>query len=371
MFSNFKDEKKVEYLELVYDLIFVYLIRKNNSLLHNAPDGIIGLDLYTTYIFCTFAIIQIWFFTTFYINRYGKNGIKETLLVFANMYLLYYMGDGTRVYWHEHYKRYSVAWALILFNIAIAYYTEYRHIKSDKEKKHVIRMMTTILIQSFIVAVSLPIYTVTGISIAPFAVLTGIVLIAVMGKANKLLEVDFPHLTERVMLYVVLTFGEMIIGIASHFGGKITPASIFYSLIPFLITVGLFLSYGTLYDNIIDRQMSTNATGYMLIHMFLIFALTNMTTALEYMNEEENFFMSKTILMACSLLLYYLLLFAMIRYSKKEIKIGAPHYFCSMFSAVCMILSVLLYKDNSYVCLAVMLIYIYVFYAVFYRVKKR
>ena len=117
--------------------------------------------------------------------------------------------------------------------------------------------------------------------------------------------------------------------------------------------------------------MSTNATGYMLIHMFLIFALTNMTTALEYMNEEENFFMSKTILMACSLLLYYLLLFAMIRYSKKEIKIGTPHYFCSVFSAVCMILSVLLYKDNSYVCLAVMLIYIYVFYAVFFRIKKR
>ncbi len=29
-----RDEKKVEYLELIYDLIFVYLIGRNNSLLH-------------------------------------------------------------------------------------------------------------------------------------------------------------------------------------------------------------------------------------------------------------------------------------------------------------------------------------------------
>ncbi len=29
-----QQEKKVEYLELIYDLIFVYLIGRNNSLLH-------------------------------------------------------------------------------------------------------------------------------------------------------------------------------------------------------------------------------------------------------------------------------------------------------------------------------------------------
>ncbi len=28
-----QDEKKVEYIELIYDLIFVYLIGRNNSLL--------------------------------------------------------------------------------------------------------------------------------------------------------------------------------------------------------------------------------------------------------------------------------------------------------------------------------------------------
>ena len=34
-------EKKVEYLELIYDLIFVYLIGRNNSLLQQIEDGFI------------------------------------------------------------------------------------------------------------------------------------------------------------------------------------------------------------------------------------------------------------------------------------------------------------------------------------------
>lgn len=72
-----KEEKKVEYPELIYDLIFVYLIGRNNSLLHHVEDGFISEDLFLTYVLCTLAIIQIWNFTTFYINRYGTNGLRD------------------------------------------------------------------------------------------------------------------------------------------------------------------------------------------------------------------------------------------------------------------------------------------------------
>lgn len=41
-----KDEKKVEYLELIYDLIFVYVIGRNNSLLHNVEDGFVPVTVF-------------------------------------------------------------------------------------------------------------------------------------------------------------------------------------------------------------------------------------------------------------------------------------------------------------------------------------
>lgn len=72
-----KEEKKVEYLELVYDLIFVYIVGRNNALMHNFENGFTTLGSFSAYVFCTLAIIQIWMFSTFYINLYGRNSVRD------------------------------------------------------------------------------------------------------------------------------------------------------------------------------------------------------------------------------------------------------------------------------------------------------
>ena len=63
-----KNDKKVEYLELIYDLIFVFVIGRNNSLLHITDGGFVSLGGFVSYVVCTLAVIQIWNFTTYYIN---------------------------------------------------------------------------------------------------------------------------------------------------------------------------------------------------------------------------------------------------------------------------------------------------------------
>ena len=94
-------EKKVEYLELIYDLIFVYLIGRNNSMLHSIENGFVSFAVFMTYVLCTLAIIQIWNFSTFYINLYGRNGVRDHVFLFVNMYLLYHMADGISTGWQE------------------------------------------------------------------------------------------------------------------------------------------------------------------------------------------------------------------------------------------------------------------------------
>ena len=58
-----KKEKKVEYLELIYDLIFVFIIGRNNSLLHHVDNGYVTQGNFLAYVLCTLAVIQIWNFT--------------------------------------------------------------------------------------------------------------------------------------------------------------------------------------------------------------------------------------------------------------------------------------------------------------------
>ena len=112
------DEKKVEYIELVYDLIFVYLVGRNNALLHTIENGFFTASTYATYIVATLVILQVWYFSTLFINRYGTNGVADHAFLFINMYLLYYLADGTRLE-GGYYVRYNVAWGLILLNLAV------------------------------------------------------------------------------------------------------------------------------------------------------------------------------------------------------------------------------------------------------------
>ena len=122
---------------------------------------------------------------------------------------------------------------------------------------------------------------------------------------------DFNHLSERAMLYVVFTFGEMIIAIASYFDGTFSIRSTYFALMAFMIVVGLFLSYGIFYDRIIDREKQTNGLSYMLLHVFIIFALNNITNSLEFMREEEISLLPKILFLTGSFLLYFVFLFAL------------------------------------------------------------
>ena len=167
-FLGGKSEKKVEYLELIYDLIFVYIIGRNNSLLHLLQDGFIRPGAYLTYLCTTLIVLQIWFYTTLFINRYGTNGLAEHIATFINMYLLYYMADSTRADWDALYVRYNAAWALILLNLAVQYAIKLK--KSGGlmpwEDAHMKLNMRILLGQAVLVLATIPLHAATGLPLA-------------------------------------------------------------------------------------------------------------------------------------------------------------------------------------------------------------
>ena len=322
-----KEEKKVEYLELIYDLMFVYMIGRNNSLMHSIEGGFIRPDAFLTYVLGTLIVIQIWSFTSLFINRYGNNSIVEHVGIFINMYLLYYMGEGTRVHWQSYYYQYNIAWMLILLNLIAMYQIKRRTVCIARpwEQAHISFTVRVLAIEAGIILVSLPVYHATKLPLASCAMVVGILIMAFTRK-NNLVEVDFAHLAERVMLYVVFTFGEMLIGIASYFEGGFTLNSVYYSLMAFLIVAGLFSSYEYLSDYMLDREISTNGTRYMMIHLFVIFGLNNLTAALEFMLGDEVDPVAKNIFLVASFLIYYVFLFATAGYWKNSGQLQPKHF---------------------------------------------
>lgn len=367
-----KEEKKVEYLELIYDLIFVYIIGRNNSMLHNVVDGFVPGGTFLGYALGTLAIIQIWNFSTFYINMYGRNKLRDHVFIFVNMYLLYYIGEGTRLHWQSFQNQYHFAWALILINIGVQYWIERRNHPDDSAAAHTIsRMMFVLFGEAAIVLAGIPVFNRTGVQLPGIAILFGIVATWKLANPAKATQVDFPHLSERAMLYVVFSFGEMIIAIASYFDGDFSWNSVYFSLMSFLIVVGLFLCYEVLYDKIIDREQNTTGMAYMMIHIFLIFGMNNMTVSLEFMRDAYVALWPKTLFLIASFLLYFVCLFALQRYAKPELRL------CTRFTlpigaiTAVFVALMLVLRENMYLNIFVSVVYAFAVFLELWLFSRR
>jgi len=367
-----QQEKKVEYLELIYDLIFVYLIGRNNSLLYNIEGGFVPVDAFLTYVLCSLAVIQIWNFSTFYMNLYGRNGVRDHIFLFINMYLLYHMADGISTGWHSSFYQFCFAWFLIFLNIGSQHWIEMRNHRSAPWVLQQLKQKTLILFaEAALVLVHMLIYYKTGVSIAYVPVIFGIAATILSGRKASNIPVDFGHLSERAMLFVVFTFGEMIISITGYFSERITPRNLYFSGMAFLIAAGLFLSYEVFYNKLVDTEAAVNGIGYMMIHVFLIFALNNISVALEFMRVEEVALLPKTVFITCSFILYFTFLFLACLYAKRNCIFTARSYgSIAVLGAVFLILMIL-FRKNMMLNIAVSAAYVYLVFVIMYRHGKK
>ncbi len=378
-----RGEKKVEYLELIYDLVFVYMVGRNNSLLGHIEGGFIAPSAFVAYIICTLAIIQIWNFTMYYINMFGRNGIRDHVFLCINMYLMYFIGVATRHDWIAYKEQYHIAWALILVNIGMQYVIELRNHEDAQMRRFIKRMAAILFAEAAIVfAAAWPEPEIVTI-LSAAAILAGMILASVGngGRAVSLASaggnagsmVDFAHLSERAMLYVVFTFGEMIIVLASYFewDGTFNLREIYFSLMAFLIVVGLFLSYEILYDHLLDTEKEDSGLIYMLIHIFIIFALNNITVSLEFMQEEHVALMPKMIFLVASVVAYFAFLLMTRGYTKATCRLNGT--FALKLTALTAVYVILMLTLREYYALHILLTVIYVFVIVniLYGIRRR
>ena len=233
------------------------------------------------------------------------------------------------------------------------------------------RKAAILFTEAALVGVHILVFTFTGVSIAYVPIVFGIVATILSGNLNRMVPVDFAHLSERAMLYVVFTFGEMIISLSSYFTGEITVSEIYFSTMGFLIVVGLLLSYGILYNRIIDRETITNGTGYMMIHVFMIFALNNISVALEFMRDGEVNLLQKTVLLVGSMVLYFTFMFLTEKYAKRKCAFTRKSVLLLCVLGLSFVALMLLFREMMYVNIAITVLYVYaIFFILFVQGRK-
>ena len=279
--------KRVNYSELFYDLVFVFAISKVTALIHHLHNGILTWNSLLDFFMSVLLLINAWMIQTVYTNRYGKNSLFNMLIMFINMGLLLFISNFIKDDWQQYFH--YVCWAIgtLTLTLFFQYLVEFFKKSTDNVHRESIKgflWITGLRSLEIYLAALLPIYIGVYILYASI-LLTFITPITSISKDDHF-QIVLPHLIERISLLVIITFGEMIMGLVNFF--TIENFSI-YSVLYFIIMLSLFLFYFVQFDHAIDEE--SNQKGLFLIysHYPIFIGLLMMTVSMSFLlNPEAN-----------------------------------------------------------------------------------
>ncbi len=281
------EHKRVEFSELFYDLVFVFAISKATALIHPLHDGVVAWDSLLDFFISVMVIINSWMIQTIYTNRYGTNSLFNMVIMFTNMGLMLFISNMIGYNWQQWF--YYTCWAVgtLTLTLFFQYLVEFFRESTDNTDRESIKgflWLTGLQSLGVYLAALFPIYVGVYIFIASI-LLTFIVPIFLMTK-DEHFQVNLPHLIERVSLLVIITFGEMVIGLVNFF--TVENFSI-YSVLNFVIMLSLFLFYFGEFDHAIDEGSNQKGVFIIYSHYPIFIGLMLMTVSMGYLlNPEAN-----------------------------------------------------------------------------------
>ena len=279
--------KRVNYSELFYDLVFVFAISKVTALIHHLHNGILTWNSLLDFFMSVLLLINAWMIQTVYTNRYGKNSLFNMLIMFINMGLLLFISNMIKDDWQQYFH--YVCWAIgsLTLTLFFQYLVEFFKKSTDNVYRESIKgflLITGLRSLEIYLAALLPIHV--GVYILYASILLTFIMPITSVSKDDHFQVNLPHLIERLSLLVIITFGEMIMGLVNFF--TIENFSI-YSVLYFIIMLSLFLFYFGQFDHAIDEE--SNQKGLFLIysHYPIFIGLMMMTVSMSFLlNPEAN-----------------------------------------------------------------------------------
>ena len=279
--------KRVNYSELFYDLVFVFAISKVTALIHHLHNGILTWNSLLDFFMSVLLLINAWMIQTVYTNRYGTNSLFNMVIMFINMGLMLFISNMIGYNWQQWY--YHTCWAVgtLTLTLFFQYLVEFFRKSTDNTDRESIKgflWLTGLGSLGVYLAALFPIYVGVYIFIASI-LLTFIVPIFLITK-DEHFQVNLPHLIERVSLLVIITFGEMVIGLVNFF--TVENFSI-YSVLNFVIMLSLFLFYFGEFDHAIDEGSNQKGLFIIYSHYPIFIGLMLMTVSMGFLlNPEAN-----------------------------------------------------------------------------------
>lgn len=219
-------QKRVELIELFYDLIYVYAISRLTLLIEEPVSGVIPPLAFFRYLVVSFVILQAWLYMTNYVNRYGRWRWYEYGLTAVNMVAAVYMANTISSDWAGMATTFNLAMLVMLLCVAALYFIQTRlpGQSADAAKNSLLILSIDCLLYLAAFVASACRMGQTVLWIDTVAVLVGAFLPFFIRGKFDIRIISFSHLAERFELITIITFGEPL---AVAFIGEGLPGVVF------------------------------------------------------------------------------------------------------------------------------------------------
>ncbi|MDU6366330.1 MAG: low temperature requirement protein A [Rothia mucilaginosa] len=349
------EHKRVEFSELFYDLVFVFAISKATALIHPIHNGVVAWESLLDFFISVMVIINSWMIQTIYTNRYGTNSLFNMVIMFINMGLMLFISNMIGYNWQQWF--YYTCWAVgtLTLTLFFQYLVEFFRKSTDNTDRESIKgflWLTGLQSLGVYLAALFPIYVGVYIFIAS-VLLTFIVPIFLITK-DEHFQINLPHLIERVSLLVIITFGEMVVGLVGFF--TIEDFSI-YSVLNFVIMVSLFLFYFGEFDHAIDEGSNQKGVFIIYSHYPIFIGLMLMTVSMGFLlNPEANLLVAIT-LFYIGIGLFQFAVLANGPYNKNYLRYPRSYYCVQATLYLAALILSLLFASNPTIVLSIATIF--------------
>lgn len=370
--TNLIKHKRVEFTELFYDLVLVFAISKTTALIHHLHDGILTWSSLFDFFMSLLVLVNSWMIQTVYTNRYGKNSLFNMVIMFINMGLLLVISNMIGHDWQLYFHSFCWAVGTLTLTLFFQYLVEYYRKSTDTVDRKSIKgflWMTGLRTFGVYLAALLPINL--GIYVFVLSILLTFIMPITMTRKGKRFQVNLPHLIERISLLVIITFGEMIMGLANFY--TLEDFSI-YSLLYFIIMLSLFLFYFGQFDHAIDEASNQNGIFLIYSHYPIFIGLIIITVSMTFLLNPEANHIFVTSFFYIGIGLFQAAILANTPFNKKYLQYSNTFYLIEAGMFVIALILSLLFASNSMIVVTiatVLALAIQIHFGCFYMIQTR
>lgn len=298
-------EKKVTWLELFYDLLFVAAVSKATHVLLHVEHGGMSLEQLAKFLLIFIPIWWAWVGQSVYNNRFGKDSTKDRIFMIVQLFFVLIMTASLNIDFDSNYIPFLIGYISLRALMVIQYM-----ITTTQEKHH--RQETARFFGKYfwlgIVISCCSLFFDSWIRY--FVLYAGIavdIIVPLIGRRNLVkTPIHTAHLLERFALFTLILLGESVISMLSVLqSDQFTPSSILFAAMAFVLIIAIWWQYFENVEKHVDKEKQTAGQTIMYGHLFIYFSLSMIAASIQLLFLEQLSYLFILSFTFISVLIYF------------------------------------------------------------------